>query len=287
MKNKKAMSSELFKLMVAMTILVLIVMLSIIIYNNFYHSTSNSIDRDVMSKLPKSNSDTTENDVERLNDARLGKLSDNQLKFGYGLTKILFKPSESTSANGELMYFKMPTSTTIENDFSWIVVSLSDSVLTGFYDFKNKQVYKLASSRTKGFDFLEGKDICILPFSNKGLDAAKVLSFATGLKYGNDDSLVTKREAYKIMSKNVVEQVSVSSDRIRYFNDSRTNSIKLETDEKTLLYKLNGITCIFPGKDNGVYYSSNIIKGVGNLKTNLANTLLKLKNIKIQKGDFS
>lgn len=284
-------------MILAVTIMALLIILMVSSGNKIFSSSSNSIDSAVMSKIRGGNNLSAEEKIARFKNAGTdSQLSDDQLNYGKHLTEFLFKftKEELQNEQGILLAFFPPTKSHISSRNALFFLSSKEGVLSGYNDQVNQQVYTLISFGQIGNEYLKGKDICILPIKDDdNEDAKKVLSYATGFSNDASKGIPTKKEITDIMASNVVDQVSISSNQLKYFKGSNIFSVRFKDRENTLAYHLNGITCIFPAR---VWKPSHVklvdqsgelmFKGTGQIFTGLLNHL-RSKISKIKQGDFS
>lgn len=321
MKNKKA-DSKIFYLVLVLIIIAIVIVMFATEGRQWLNLSDDIIDSKVMTLIaPSQDSDSQAQIEERialLGDVRFeGEVSNEYIKYGQQITKHFFNTVESDSTNGFLMTFPvMPSENMFDSDSDLFFMSIPDGILVGYYDNENKQTLRLASPATNDFEYLKGSEICVLPINDEGEDAAKVLSFATGIKRKGVNTLPSRKEVLDIMSANVVDQITLQSRwyktkdsrkdtvYIKYFKGDTVYKAISEKNSKTdklLAYSFNDIVCIFPPKMGGLFSHSHVdlttksdeyvLMGEGNIYTSFINNLVEYSNsntnIKINKGEFN
>jgi len=234
-------------------------------------------------------------------------ISEESINFGKAFTQFMFEPDEKyDSTKGYLLSYTVPP--LLENKNWEILLKPYSEGLAILYT--NGVKYLNLASPSGDLYYLSYSNVCVIPSDDKGLDLAKIMSYATGIKHKDLDHIPTAEEIDTIIKNNEVSQVAFSiggSDSVmKFFKDNAYYSADYKFDDgKMLAFYKEGTVCFFPKYSTGWKFwrsrfwtsphvqidskdGQDVLTGDGYLNKEFdKNSLNKITDTKkIKKGDY-
>lgn len=189
-------------------------------------------------------------------------ISEESIDYGKTFTKFMFEPDEKyDSTKGYLISYRAPP--VLENG-NWDMMLRSYSKGLAILYTNGVKIEALARPSDKLY-YLSYSNVCVVPPEDKGLDAAKIISYATGIKDDKLNKIPSSEEIDKIIRNNRVEQISFTIGQkghilkhfegavMKYFKGKNYYVSKHIFDDGNILafYK-EGTVCFFPTDSSGI-----------------------------------
>ena len=244
--NKKAQ----MKFVIGLAIVVVIILVASPLIGRTV-TTSNSIaDEVILQKIQDQNEreKALEDKIDGFPPVKFsGSITEESIEFGEDFLEFIFHHDFKTynTTKGFLMSYKAPPR--IETKY-WTLVLVKSKGISAVY---TDGVYRELLASAKSKPYLRYADICVLPLEDDGLEAAKVMSYATGIPHDKLTSIPDVEEVNNIISNNKVEQLSFAiggnKPTLKYFKGSDFTSVKIAgDDEKIVMFYKEGTVCFFP-----------------------------------------
>ena len=177
-----------------------------------------------------------------------GSISEESIEFGEDFVQFLFEPDEKyNSTQGYLLSYRAPP---VLEKRNWEMILRSYSKGLAVLYTNGVKLESLASPSDTLY-YLSYSNICVIPSEDKGLDAAKIMSYATGIKHEDLARMPSAEEIDKIISDNRAEQIAFTiggrSPVMKYFKGKDYYVSKHIFDDGNIVafYK-EGNVCFFP-----------------------------------------